>query len=472
MRTHKQADRQTGRHTHTRAHIPTHPHTHPHTHAPHCMSPCLLLYTGASTAIVHLLPHFEHLSHPLAAMLATFAREHDSPGTVAEVLREIAKIDPRDFVLDASGSRYFAQFLAELANLVPDLVLPSLSLLLPHLGWYCVFFSLLCSRTHTHAQIHARTLVFVRSRICIISLVSFPRSPLLSWTISFPPLSAVAMFFFFCFVLVADGEAYPIRNAILRMIGSILSQQLRADLAPNMVATRDELLFILEERLIDVSAYVRKNALQVWQQLAQDRAIPLKQLHRIVSACLERLQDKSSLVRKQALAFMTTIMACNPYGDRLDSATFDATLAAEKSKLDAMIKAEGVGGGSRPDDSKSGAGAGAASDAREGEEVTGERDGADDDEDDDDDVDELLKDDDEDGEEKGTGECSGAVPCDDDSSNEGAEGAESADLKKQRVVTAYLRDAAAFSKTLDKAVPIVAQLLGSTTTSDVTEAIK
>ncbi|EGD75262.1 hypothetical protein PTSG_06915 [Salpingoeca rosetta] len=353
---------------------------------------------GASTAIVHLLPHFEHLSHPLASMLAAFAHDFDSPAVVTDVLREIAKMDNSDFVRDASGSRYFASFLAELATLVPELVLPSLSLLLPHL----------------------------------------------------------------------DGEAYPIRNALLKMIGAILTTQLRADLTPNMAATRDELIAILEERLVDVSAYVRKQALQVWQQLAREKAIPLKQLQQIVPACLQRLEDKSSLVRKQAIAFMTTIMRCNPYGDRLDSSSFAATLAEEEAKLKALMVDAGLpvddAGTTTTTTSKNNDDSNDEADAENKVKAEEENE-----------VDDLIQDSD-------TGEQSDVEAAEDstvadEAARTNADGnddikEESAELKQQRVITAYLRDAAAFSRALDAAVPLVTQLLGSTTTTDVTEAIQ
>ena len=42
---------------------------------------------GAATSIVHLLPHFEHLSTPLAELLEALCNTYDAPAILAEVLR-------------------------------------------------------------------------------------------------------------------------------------------------------------------------------------------------------------------------------------------------------------------------------------------------------------------------------------------------------------------------------------------------
>lgn len=48
--------------------------------------------------------------------------------------RELGGKDPRDLSIDSSGTRSFASFLVELCHLVPECVLLSVSVLLPHLN--------------------------------------------------------------------------------------------------------------------------------------------------------------------------------------------------------------------------------------------------------------------------------------------------------------------------------------------------
>lgn len=246
---------------------------------------------------------------------------------------------------------------------------------------------------------------------------------------------------------VADGEAYPIRNAILKMIGCILSKELRTELSPTMVNTRNELIDILEERLLDVSAYVRKVALQVWQQLAEERSIPLRYLQHGVDACLSRLQDKSSIVRKQAISFMTSIMTSNPYGVLLKSHDFQLSLAKEETKMKDMLREFEAKKYSQSDDTI----AKASKDDTENDSYLIEEKSL-----------EIEK----------TSFSENIDKKSMESNMEPSQENESTEVKKQRVVVSYLRDAFAFSISLEKAVLTVSQLLGSTITTDVTEAIR
>jgi len=58
----------------------------------------------------------------------------EQKNVVSEIIRELGSSDPRDLALDTSGTRCFAAFLVEVAQLVPGAVLPTISVLLPHLS--------------------------------------------------------------------------------------------------------------------------------------------------------------------------------------------------------------------------------------------------------------------------------------------------------------------------------------------------
>ena len=58
------------------------------------------------------------------------------------------------------------------------------------------------------------------------------------------------------------------RNAVLTMVGSMLTSVLLTERTDSNLHTRDQLLDILEERINDVSAYTRKCALQVGWRVA------------------------------------------------------------------------------------------------------------------------------------------------------------------------------------------------------------
>ena len=74
----------------------------------------------------------------------------------------------------------------------------------------------------------------------------------------------------------------------------------------------------LQDHIHDVNAFVRSRCLQIWQQLAVAKAIPVGRLvdSLLVRVC-GRLQDKSSIVRKSAVQFLSTCLQGNPYSSNV-----------------------------------------------------------------------------------------------------------------------------------------------------------
>lgn len=86
---------------------------------------------GAQTSIVQNLTYFEHLSEPMAELLAILEKEFDYPQLAEEVLRDVAG---KTFShSDAKGPRSFSRFLVRLAELSPRVVGKQMPLLLAHL---------------------------------------------------------------------------------------------------------------------------------------------------------------------------------------------------------------------------------------------------------------------------------------------------------------------------------------------------
>ncbi|XP_032230454.1 condensin complex subunit 1 [Nematostella vectensis] len=88
---------------------------------------------GASLKIVQLLQHFEHLVPHMAQAVDTIATEFGVKSIVSEIIREIGRMDPKDLARDTSGTRAYADFIVDLASRVPTLVLQSISMLMCHL---------------------------------------------------------------------------------------------------------------------------------------------------------------------------------------------------------------------------------------------------------------------------------------------------------------------------------------------------
>ncbi|KAL7418983.1 condensin complex non-SMC subunit Cnd1 [Cryptotrichosporon argae] len=86
---------------------------------------------GAQTSVVQNLTYFEHLSEPMAELLAILEKEFDHAQLAEEVLREVAG---KSFAHnDAKGPRSFSKFLVRLAELCPRIVQKQMPLLLAHL---------------------------------------------------------------------------------------------------------------------------------------------------------------------------------------------------------------------------------------------------------------------------------------------------------------------------------------------------
>lgn len=86
---------------------------------------------GAQTSIMQNLTYFEHLSEPMAELLAILEKEFDFSQLGEEVLRDVAG---KSFAHnDAKGPRSFSRFLVRLTELSPRMVQKQMPLLLAHL---------------------------------------------------------------------------------------------------------------------------------------------------------------------------------------------------------------------------------------------------------------------------------------------------------------------------------------------------
>lgn len=240
---------------------------------------------AATTSILHLLSHFEHLVEPLAALVNVLVTKFKGQAVINELLREIGRNDPRELARDTNGTRNMAGFLQELGDRIPSAILKSggISVLLPHL----------------------------------------------------------------------NGESYPLRNAILSLLTSIICEMVRQDdLSESGKKTRDQFQDILEDRFHDVSAYVRTRVLQLWLKMAAVEiskesesgsvrsAIPRDRHATIVRLTAGRLLDKSSLVRKEALRLITVLLARNPYGPNISISLWNSDLKKAATELGSV--AEGI----------------------------------------------------------------------------------------------------------------------------------
>ncbi|XP_060762025.1 condensin complex subunit 1 [Neoarius graeffei] len=88
---------------------------------------------GACVRVIQLLQHFEQLSSVCAQAVAAWSSEYGIKAIVGEVMREIGQKSSDELAREGSGVRAFSSFLSELSTLVPEIMIPNISVLLTHL---------------------------------------------------------------------------------------------------------------------------------------------------------------------------------------------------------------------------------------------------------------------------------------------------------------------------------------------------
>uniref|UniRef100_UPI00398F2381 condensin complex subunit 1 isoform X2 n=1 Tax=Pristiophorus japonicus TaxID=55135 RepID=UPI00398F2381 len=85
---------------------------------------------GATLNIIQLLQHFEHVAPVLVQAVTIWATEYGMKTIVGEIMREIVQSASVDTNREASGARCYAAFLVELAERIPGVMIPNVSLIL------------------------------------------------------------------------------------------------------------------------------------------------------------------------------------------------------------------------------------------------------------------------------------------------------------------------------------------------------
>ncbi|CAK9322761.1 unnamed protein product [Citrullus colocynthis] len=154
------------------------------------------------------------------------------------------------------------------------------------------------------------------------------------------------------------GESYKMRNALVGVLGKLTVKafcDIEGEQSCKSVRLRSKqaMLEILLERCRDVSAYTRSRVLQVWAELCEAHSVSIGLWNEVAAVAAGRLEDKSAIVRKSALQLLITMLQHNPFGPQLRVVSFEATLEQYKKKLDELEpnkSSENVEGGSPFDD--------------------------------------------------------------------------------------------------------------------------
>ncbi|CAJ0964078.1 unnamed protein product, partial [Mesorhabditis belari] len=114
-------------------------------------------------------------------------------------------------------------------------------------------------------------------------------------------------------------DPYQLRGAVLTAMAElILSEEMtdqRCKSNPLIRDARAMFFDTLQKHLRDQATQIRAKVVSLWRQLAEEKRIPRSVIDAgIIDYIGERLEDKQVLVRKPAIAFMSTFLRNNPYG--------------------------------------------------------------------------------------------------------------------------------------------------------------
>lgn len=89
------------------------------------------------------------------------------------------------------------------------------------------------------------------------------------------------------------------------------------DLNEDQKNLRDDCLEDLLNHMNDVNSFVRSKVLQIWNELKARNAVPLAWILRIVTRAIERLNDKTATVRKNAITLLRSFLESNPFSSKV-----------------------------------------------------------------------------------------------------------------------------------------------------------
>lgn len=102
-----------------------------------------------------------------------------------------------------------------------------------------------------------------------------------------------------------------------------------------LLRVRDKMLDLLVERVHDTSHFTRAVVLKVWIRLVEARSVPVNRIASVAQIAMDRLMDKTALVRRAAIALFASLTDNNPFAGELDLAMF----SQRKNELQGLMSA-------------------------------------------------------------------------------------------------------------------------------------
>ncbi|XP_053963844.1 condensin complex subunit 1 [Anastrepha ludens] len=137
-------------------------------------------------------------------------------------------------------------------------------------------------------------------------------------------------------------ESHTLRNCILQIMGDAIVGELTSEeLSEELKEARNEFLENLLAHINDVSAHVRAKVLQIWNNMKEENAVPLSFQLKVLCEAVERLEDKTSSVRKQAVQLIKSFLERNPFAAKLTLEELIKKHAEECEKMEKLSEVLG-----------------------------------------------------------------------------------------------------------------------------------
>ncbi|KAG6620934.1 putative condensin complex subunit [Phytophthora cinnamomi] len=267
------------------------------------------IHISVVASLIDLIYTHEHLSASIAELVELLYFKYANMTFAADLISEIGKISSRDASKDVAGTRNIAMFLSSLSTLTPALIMGNLSFVL----------ALLDSEAY---QLRNAAVTCVAQ----ILLWNFRQSGQDPQSTSVE--DAVAPKKKTRKERKNDGETKSDGS------GSDTSDDedgsssgsdeedtnKTATQAPRTFSrsTRDQLLTVLEDRVHDVNSFARGHVLKMWALLCEEGALPLHMLKNVTLMAVGRLQDKAAVVRRHSIHLLSLLLERNPFMGNLD----------------------------------------------------------------------------------------------------------------------------------------------------------
>lgn len=138
---------------------------------------------------------------------------------------------------------------------------------------------------------------------------------------------------------ILNLESYQLRICILQLMSEIVIIKLTGEeRTQDEKDIRDEYLDHIFMHTHDVNAHVRSKSLSIWCQLKHENAVPLIWLSPIVKRAVGRLEDKSNLVRKNAIILLKSFLDRNPYAAKLSIEELESRYEEKSNQLSDLRK--------------------------------------------------------------------------------------------------------------------------------------